>query len=190
MILDVLRQASDMDRINQALLLDVAFLLPGNNLVKPDRMGMANSLEARTPFLDYRLVEAAFRMPGDLKLRDGETKYILKRAFEGLIGKQLTYRRKQMFTVPIGEWLTGPLAGFAADILLSDRAIGRGYFSADTVARLLDEHRRRTANHTRSLRLLIAIEIWHRCMVDDVFEQPPTLEDLDIAMPAFDATPA
>lgn len=190
MILDVLRRAPEMDRINQALMLDVAFLLPGNNLVKPDRMGMANSLEARTPFLDYRLVEAAFRIPGDLKLRNGETKYILKRAFEGLIGKRLTYRRKQMFTVPIGNWLSGPLAGFAADILLSDRATDRGYFSAETVARLLDEHRRGIANHTRALRLLIAIELWHRCLIDDLLEAPPTLEELGIATPVFDTVPA
>ncbi len=70
--------AAHMDQVNQALYLDSALLLPGNNLVKPDRMGMAVSLEARTPFLDYRVVEHAFSLPGDLKLRDGRTKAILK----------------------------------------------------------------------------------------------------------------
>lgn len=191
MIVDVLCRMPGQDRINQALMLDVAFLLPGNNLVKPDRMGMANSLEARTPFLDYRLVETAFRMPGNLKLRGGETKYILKRAFESLIGKRLTHRRKQMFTVPIGNWLTGPLAGFAADVLLSDRTVGRGYFAAETVSSLLEEHRGGTRNHTRSLRLLLAIEIWHRCLVDEFFEAAPTFEQLGIASPALtDVAPA
>ncbi len=92
------------DRINQALFLDMQLLLSGNNLVKPDRMGMAVSLEARTPFLDYRMMEFAFRMPGELKLKDGETKYLYKKAVKGLIGVDLAYRKKQMFTVPVGDW--------------------------------------------------------------------------------------
>lgn len=74
------------DRINQALFLDMQLLLSGNNLVKPDRMGMAVSLEARTPFLDYRMMEFAFRLPGELKLKNGETKYLYKKAVAGLIG--------------------------------------------------------------------------------------------------------
>lgn len=183
MVRDVLQRADGMDRINQALLLDLVFLLPGNNLVKPDRMGMANSLEARTPFLDYRLVELAFRIPGDLKLRRGQTKYILKRAVENLLGKRLTYRRKQMFTVPIGEWLKGTLANFASNVLLSNRAIGRGYFDAKTIAFLLEQHRKGVKNYTRELRLLIAIELWHRCMIDEFFETAPELEDLGAPLP-------
>jgi asparagine synthase (glutamine-hydrolysing) len=76
---DIMAQVPHQDRINQALFLDMQLLLSGNNLVKPDRMGMAESLEARTPFLDYRMMEFAFRMPGTLKLRDGVTKYLYKR---------------------------------------------------------------------------------------------------------------
>lgn len=73
------KAVAHQDRINQALYLDMQLLLSGNNLVKPDRMGMAVSLEARTPFLDYRMMEFAFRMPGSLKLRDGITKYLYKK---------------------------------------------------------------------------------------------------------------
>jgi asparagine synthetase B (glutamine-hydrolysing) len=68
------------DRLNQALYIDMQLLLSGNNLVKPDRMGMAVSLEARTPFLDYRMMEFAFRMPGHFKLREGVAKYLFKKA--------------------------------------------------------------------------------------------------------------
>ncbi len=78
-------------------------LLPGNNLVKPDRMAMAVGLETRAPFLDYRMMELAFRMPGNLKLRGGETKSIYKKAVRPLIGTQLADSRKRMFTVPVGE---------------------------------------------------------------------------------------
>ena len=87
-------ESAGMDRINQALYIDARFLLPGNNLVKPDRMGMAVSIEARTPFLDYRMMELAFRMPGSLKLAHGETKYIYKKAVRPLIGDGLTVLTK------------------------------------------------------------------------------------------------
>ena len=103
---DILQKTKHLGRINQALMVDMLLLLPGNNLVKPDRMGMAVSLEARTPFLDYRMMELAFRMPGDIKLRNGVTKYIFKKAVKNLIGENLAYRKKQMFTVPVGEWFT------------------------------------------------------------------------------------
>ena len=71
-----LQSVSHQDRLNQALFLDMQLLLSGHNLVKPDRMGIAVSLEARTPILDYSMIEFAFRMPGNLKLNSGETKYI------------------------------------------------------------------------------------------------------------------
>src|SRR5206468_3242997 len=98
-------EAAHFDRINQALYLDMQLLLCGNNLVKPDRMGMAVSIEARTPFLDWRVMEFAFRSPGRTKLApDGDKKHWYKRAVTPLIGQDLACRRKQMFTVPIGEW--------------------------------------------------------------------------------------
>jgi asparagine synthase (glutamine-hydrolysing) len=82
------------DRINQALYLDMQLLLSGNNLVKPDRMGMAVSIEARTPFLDWRMMEFAFRSRGTTKLRDGDKKHWYKKAAAPLIGDDLAYRRK------------------------------------------------------------------------------------------------
>jgi asparagine synthase (glutamine-hydrolysing) len=177
-------RASGMDRINQALFLDMAMLLPGNNLVKPDRMGMAVSLEARTPFLDYRMMELAFRMPGSLKLKDGETKYIMKKAVTPLIGEALAYRRKQMFTVPIGEWLrTGP-AWLLERLLLEGPALDRDLFEADRIREMHEAHRAGTANYTRELRALMAVEIWHRLFIDELWQSPPTLTallDSDVA---------
>ena len=163
-----------MDRVNQALFLDTLLLLPGNNLVKPDRMGMAVSLEVRTPFLDYRVIELAFRMPGPLKLAAGETKYILKQAVKPLIGRDLAYRRKQMFTVPIGDWLRiEPLRSFSSGLLLSPRATSRGLFEPAEVRRLLEAHVLGTANHTRQIRALMAVELWHRIFLDRSELGPP-----------------
>jgi asparagine synthase (glutamine-hydrolysing) len=162
-----------LDRLNQALAIDCQWLLPGNNLVKPDRMGMAVSLEARTPFLDVRMVELAFAMPGVLKLRDGESKWIFKRAVESLIGRDLAYRRKQMFTVPVGEWFKGHLAPVVREWLLGERTRGRGLFDPSAVERLVEQHISGSVNRTRELRLLIAIELWARTFLDPV-EWPPS----------------
>ena len=161
-----------LDRLNQALAIDCQWLLPGNNLVKPDRMGMAVSLEARTPFLDVRLVELAFAMPGALKLQGGVSKWLFKRAVEPLIGQELAYRRKQMFTVPVGEWFRGSLAPQVREWLLGERTRARGLFDPAAVAALIEQHASRSPDRTRELRLLIAIELWARLFLDPV-DWPP-----------------
>ncbi len=160
------QKAAGMDRINQALYLDMMLLLPGNNLVKPDRMGMAVSLENRAPFLDYRMMELAFSMPGRLKLKDGVKKYIYKKAVSPLIGEHLAYRKKQMFTVPIGEWFKTELAGMCEDLLMSERARERGIFDSGYVDQLFNQHISGQANNTREIRALMASEIWFRKFFD------------------------
>jgi asparagine synthase (glutamine-hydrolysing) len=162
----ILNRTSKMSRINQALLVDVLLLLPGNNLVKPDRMGMAVSLEARTPFLDYRLVELAFKMPGQLKLKDGVTKHILKKVSAPIIGEDLAYRKKQMFTVPVGEWFKDSMSDEVKDLLISPRAVDRKLFDQKYVRRLIEDHTSGKNNNTREIRALIAVELWHRCFLD------------------------
>jgi asparagine synthase (glutamine-hydrolysing) len=156
------QKSNKFDRINQALYIDTMLLLPGNNLVKPDRMGMAVSIENRAPFLDYRMLSLAFSMPGKLKLKDGETKYLYKKAVTPLIGKELAYRKKQMFTVPVGEWFKTDLASMCEDLLLSKRAQARGLFNYDYVKKILRNHQDNVENNTREIRALMALEIWFR----------------------------
>ena len=165
------QKAQGMDLINQALYIDTMLLLPGNNLVKPDRMGMAVSIENRSPFLDYRMIEMAFSMPGELKLKNGETKYLYKKAVAPLIGKELTYRKKQMFTVPVGDWFKTRLADLCDDLLKSEKTIARGIFNYDYVSQLLDNHRADRQNNTREIRALMAVEIWFREVMDDKVEK-------------------
>ena len=157
--------AAHQDPINRVLLGEVTALLPGNNLVKPDRMAMATSLEVRSPFLDYRLAEFAFRVPGHLKLRHGTTKAIYKAAVEPLLGSELTHRKKQMFTVPVGEWFRGRLREYCEAILLDGRLEDRRLTSPTGVRRLLDEHAS-GADRTREIRALISLELWFRIFVD------------------------
>jgi asparagine synthase (glutamine-hydrolysing) len=155
-------ESRHFDRVNQALYLDMQLLLSGNNLVKPDRMGMAVGIEARTPFLDWRVMEFAFRSRGATKLATGgDKKHWFKRAAATLIGEELAYRSKQMFTVPVGDWFRGGLHGWLRDTLTGSEVVGR-LFEPEVVAALLGRHRDGTANFTRELRALAALAIWHR----------------------------
>jgi asparagine synthase (glutamine-hydrolysing) len=158
----LLASMQDFDTINQALLIDFIWLLPGNNLVKPDRMGMAVSLEARTPFLDHRMVNLAFSTPGKFKLQNGETKYLYKKAVAPLIGNELAYRKKQMFTVPIGDWFRTQLGSFAKDVLFNNNDFIAEVFNTNEIERMLNTHLSGTANYTRQIRALISLAYWYQ----------------------------
>lgn len=157
------KEAAHFDRVNQALFLDMQLLLSGNNLVKPDRMGMAVGIEARTPFLDWRVMEFAFRSLGvtKLDLQSGDKKHWFKRAVAPLIGCDLAYRQKQMFTVPIGEWFRGALHPWLRNVL-QNSVLVRLWFDPRVMTRMLDEHRDGRGNHTRELRALAALALWDR----------------------------
>jgi asparagine synthase (glutamine-hydrolysing) len=165
-----MKKVAHMDRINQALYFDCKCLLPGNNLVKPDRMGMAASIEARTPFLDYRMVELAFAMPGGYKLHNGETKYIYKKAVRELIGDELLNRKKQMFTVPIGEWLKTECAEKYRQLVVESGSISEEFFNIPYVCQMFDEHRSGAANFTRELRAILSFEIWGRIFIKNNYD--------------------
>lgn len=176
----LLKEAESMDRINQVLYADTLLLLPGNNLVKPDRMGMAVSLEARTPFLDLRMLELAFRMPGTLKLKAGQTKYLFKKAVADRIGHDITYRKKQMFTVPIGDWFKDKLRPVVDDILFSPLALERGLFKPERVRFMIDQHCLGAHNYTREIRALISVEIWFRQFIDHFYARPVLFKDIGV----------
>jgi asparagine synthase (glutamine-hydrolysing) len=156
-----LEQAAHFDRVNQALYLDMQLLLSGNNLVKPDRMGMAVSIEARTPFLDWRMMEFAFRSQGTTKLHGADKKHWYKRAVEPLIGHDLAYRRKQMFTVPVGEWFRADSYPWVRSTLLESGLL-QSLFKMDVIESMLERHRAGTQNLTRELRALVALALWER----------------------------
>jgi asparagine synthase (glutamine-hydrolysing) len=152
-------EAAHFGRLNQALYLDMQLLLSGNNLVKPDRMGMAVSIEARTPFLDWRMMEFAFRSRGHTKLHGGDKKHWYKRAVTPLIGADLAYRKKQMFTVPVGEWFRAGSHDWLKQTLRGSDLLRR-LFRPQVIDAMLSSHRDGTANHTRELRALAALALW------------------------------
>jgi asparagine synthase (glutamine-hydrolysing) len=154
---------SGLDRL---LYLDSKTYLPGDILVKVDRMSMANSLETRAPLLDHRLIEFAQTIPASFKLRGLETKYILKRAAAGLIPDEIINRPKQGFDVPIRRWFNHELREMLDDTLNDRRARERGDFDHRAVMAILDEHRRGVRDHARQLWSLLVLELWRRAFID------------------------
>jgi asparagine synthase (glutamine-hydrolysing) len=152
--------------LEKQLYADVTMYLPYDLLVKVDIASMANSLEARSPFLDHKVMEFAARLPVDLKLRGAQGKFLLKKAFEPMLPREILYRKKMGFGVPINRWLRTDLKQPAYDILLDSRTIDRGYFKRRAVQQLLDDHVFMRADHSYRLWALLWLELWHRMFVD------------------------
>jgi asparagine synthase (glutamine-hydrolysing) len=158
--------AASPERLDHLLYLDSKTYLPGDILVKVDRMSMANSLETRAPLLDHRLIEFAETIPASLKLRGLETKYIFKRAVAGLVPDEILHRPKQGFDVPIRRWFNGELRELLDNTLRDRRTRERGDFNQGTVLAILDEHRRGVRDHARRLWALLMLELWRRAFID------------------------
>jgi asparagine synthase (glutamine-hydrolysing) len=153
--------------VDRYLALDTATYLPGDLLLKVDRMSMSTALEVRSPFLDYRVQELAAGLPTQMKLRDGTTKWALKElARRRGLPDDLVNRPKQGFGMPVGSWLRGELRPWVEDLLLEPRSLGRGYFDPGTVRRLVAEHLDGRADHTYKVWNLAVLEQWHRSWID------------------------
>ncbi len=149
------------DAINRQMYVDVKTYLVDDILVKVDRMSMATSLEARAPFLDYRFVELAATIPGELKLQGKKTKVILKQAMEDLLPAEILYRGKEGFSIPIKNWLKKELKPLMMDTLAPDKLKREGFFNSDYVQKLIKEHLNGTENHSHRLWALIIFGRWY-----------------------------
>lgn len=152
--------------IDNLLYLDSKTYLPSDILVKVDRMTMATSLEARGPLLDHKLIEFVVGMPTDLKMKGLETKYIFKKAMEGIVPNEILYREKQGFGVPINEWINLQLKDRIHSTLTDSKTIERGYFDKKYIQTLLDEHHKGRRDNSYQLWVLLNLELWHRQFVD------------------------
>ncbi|MDZ7271247.1 MAG: asparagine synthase (glutamine-hydrolyzing) [candidate division KSB1 bacterium] len=154
-------QARGADPLSQQQYVDIKTYLADDILVKVDRMSMAVSLEARVPFLDYRLVELVGRMPSWLRLRNGQTKYILKRAMRGILPEKILTRGKEGFSIPIKNWLRAELRPMMLDLLSPERLRAQGYFEDRYVESLIKEHLAGKANHSHQLWALMVFQKWY-----------------------------
>ena len=139
---------------------DLTTWLPDDLLLKADRMTMAHSLELRVPFLDHHLVEFAARLPAHLKVRNGTTKYLLKKLAERLLPREIVYRAKKGFPVPTKWWFRGDLAGFARETLLASGGPCRTFFDAAALEGLLRAHR--VEDRSEQIYSLLVFDSWCR----------------------------
>lgn len=152
--------------VDAAMSVDVRSYLPHDLLVKVDITSMANSLEARSPFLDQEVMEMAARLPVSLKLRGGSGKFILKEAFSDLLPPENVKRRKMGFAVPVGEWFRGPLREVLGDALQGPDSRVAAYLDGGALGRLVEDHVAKRAESTGKLWALLMLELWHREVVE------------------------
>lgn len=156
------REYGAFDPIDAAMAVDVQSYLPFDLLVKVDITSMANSLEARSPFLDHEVMELAARLPVTLKAPGKDLKALLKRTFADLLPPANVNRRKMGFGVPVGVWFRRELRDFVRDVLLSKQARERGYFQQAEVERLVTEHQAGRADYAFQLWSLLMLELWQQ----------------------------
>ena len=155
----------NLDPLTQMLYIDTRANLPDDLLMVGDKTAMANSLEVRVPFLDYRLVEFVESLPVHLKLNRLTGKYLHKKACEKWLPKQVVYRKKKGFDNPIEKWFRVRMRSFVEDCLLgADSSMGR-YFNQKYIRRILELDREGKEQYRRQIYLLLSLELWHRTFI-------------------------
>jgi asparagine synthase (glutamine-hydrolysing) len=163
-------QCSAAEVLTKLQHIDVKIYLPDDILVKADRMSMANSLEARVPFLDHRLVEFASSLPPHLKLRSLAKKYILKRTMSRYLPPQILKGKKLGFNVPIPIWLRRELRDFVHDVLSAQRVKNAGFFRPAAVSALIRDHEEMRKDYSRNIWSLLIFGLWY----DEYINRLPT----------------
>jgi asparagine synthase (glutamine-hydrolysing) len=154
------------DFVNQMLYVDLKTFLPCLNLTYTDKTSMASSMEVRVPLLDHELIELAARMPARLKLKGLTGKYILKRAAESWLPREIINRKKAGFSAPVRAWLVRDLREMVEDLLSQSNIERRGYFDYAGVRRLIDDNLSGREDNSLKVFQLLTLELWHRAFID------------------------
>lgn len=163
------------DHLSKILYTDINTYLPGDILTKVDRMTMANSLEARAPLLDYRVVEMAAAIPSRLKLKGKEKKHILKHCASNLLPDDILYRKKMGFSVPMAQWLSGPLLSASQKTKSGNRTLIDNAFNGAAITQLLDVHAAGNTQYTQELWALLAFTRWQKNLEKQTELEPDAL---------------
>ena len=157
-LIELMRNAPVRSGLDRAQYADLKFWLPGDILTKVDRTSMAVSLEAREPLLDHHLVELAARLPETRRVSGGQGKLALKQAMEGTLPRQILYRPKQGFVLPIAQWFRSELKEAARAAARSERLLDTGWFDAAALSQLAEDHIAGRRDHARELWQLLMLE--------------------------------
>lgn len=159
-------QANGSGIVDASMLTDQMTYLPNDLLPKVDIATMANSLEARSPFLDHKVIEFAASLPAAMKMHGYQTKSLLKKVAARLVPRDVIYRRKMGFGVPIGKWFRGEMKEFLSDVLLSDTALNRGIIRPEVLRDHVREHTAGTRDRTFQLWTFLMLELWFQRFID------------------------
>ena len=154
------------DHLSRILYTDMRTFLPGDILVKADRMSMANSLELRSPLLDYRIIEFANQLPAKLKFNKGNKKVVLREALSPLLPPEILNRKKMGFSTPLAEWFRGELREIGEKYILNRGQALSKIFQPDHVRLLWEQHQRGIFDHSPILWSMLMFEIWWHCFGD------------------------
>lgn len=160
------RLTKDLERI---LYLSMKLYLQDDILTKVDRASMANSLEVRCPLLDQELVEFACNLPMHYKLNGLKTKYLLKKAADGILPEGIVNRPKKGFGIPLSRWLTGELKDFTLDYLSERRITKQGFFHYPYIKTLIDDHFQKRNDNRKLLWTLLVFQIWHERFIESAW---------------------
>ncbi len=152
--------------LNQLLYVDLKTFLPCLNLMTTDKTSMAANLEVRVPFLNQEMLELTARMPPDLKLRGLKRKYILKRAAEKLLPREVVWRKKAGFGAPIRSWLRGALRPMVEELLSEETLKRRGLFSPAEVRHVIKANLSGREDYNLQVFQLLTLELWQRAFID------------------------
>jgi len=154
------QRSQSLDFRRHLMFLDAVLYLPDDILVKVDRASMAVGLETRAPYLDHRVAEFTARLPLAMKFRNGQGKWILRRLLDRYVPAELVDRPKKGFSLPIGEWLRGPLRDWAEDLMNEDRLRREGFFHPNSVRSRWHEHVTRQRDLRHHLWSLLMFQAW------------------------------
>jgi asparagine synthase (glutamine-hydrolysing) len=166
LLTDYFKEKGHWNPLAQQQYVDIKTYLVDDILTKVDRMSMAVSLEARVPLLDYRIVELAVNLPAQMKINQGETKWIFKQAMAERLPQDVLNKPKQGFSIPLKHWLRDSLKPMMTDLLSPEKVRDRGFFNSDCVSGWVDEHLNGVQNHSHRLWGLMVFEIWNQQFMD------------------------
>lgn len=152
--------------LNRLLYLDFKTFMPALNLDTTDKTSMAANLEVRAPFLNKDLVELSARIPSNLKIKGIKRKYILKKAAERILPKEIIWRKKAGFSAPVRSWLRGALRPMVEDLLSKETIKRRGLFDAQEIRRIIDLNLSGKEDYNLQVFQLLNLEIWMREFLD------------------------
>jgi asparagine synthase (glutamine-hydrolysing) len=163
---ELLRRDPGADYLKRMIYLEFKNRLPELLLMRVDKVSMATSIEARVPFLDHRLVEYSMTIPQEFKIKNGEPKYILKKAVEGIVPNNIIYRKKQGFAAPMNEWLRNEWSTYAENTIRESTLVKQGILQYGFIKQMIESHRRRKIDAGQNIWNLLNLVLWHKYWIE------------------------